>query len=45
LKLGRTAWRKRRNFSKFVQAFPLVLLLLMGWGFGELLGYLTRRPA
>ena len=45
LKLGMTAWRKRRNFSKFVQAFPLVLLLLMGWGFGELLGYLTRRPA
>jgi hypothetical protein len=45
LKLAMTAWGKKRNFLKFVQAFPLVLLLLMGWGFGELLGYLTRRPA
>ena len=45
MKLGKTAWSKRRNFGKFVQAFPLVWLLLMSWGWGELLGYLTRRPA
>lgn len=45
LKMGSAVWKKRRNFGKFLKALPLIVLLLASWGFGELLGYLTGRPA
>lgn len=45
LKLGLVALKKRRNLGKFCRALPLIALLLMAWGLGELAGYLTRRPA
>ncbi len=45
LKMAKTALGKHRQLGKFGKAFPLMLLLLTSWGLGELLGYLTRRPA
>jgi hypothetical protein len=35
---------KRRQWAEFVAASPLVLMLLAAWSWGELSGYLTRRP-
>jgi hypothetical protein len=37
--------KKGRNGDKFIQAFPLVVLLLVFWSYGEMIGYLTARPA
>lgn len=36
--------RKRRTFGKFLAASPAVLLLLIVWSAGELIGYVTGRP-
>jgi hypothetical protein len=35
---------KKRNAGAFLKAFPLTLLLLTFWSFGEFVGYLTGRP-
>lgn len=35
---------KKRNVGAFLKAFPLTLLLLSFWSFGEFVGYLTGRP-
>jgi hypothetical protein len=35
---------KKRNAGAFLKAFPLTLLLLTFWSFGEFIGYLTGRP-
>jgi hypothetical protein len=35
--------RKRRPFAAFLKALPLTSLLLAGWSWGELTGYLTAR--
>ena len=45
LKMTKTALKKRRNAGKFFKALPLITLLLITWGIGESLGYLTRKPA
>jgi hypothetical protein len=45
LKMSSAAWKRRRNFGKFLKALPFIVLLLASWSFGELLGYLTGRPA
>jgi hypothetical protein len=45
------AYRKRRTFAVFVRAFPYTALLIVGWSWGELTGYLSgtvnseSRPA
>jgi hypothetical protein len=41
-RLARTA-RQRDHFAPFARALPLIAALLVGWSFGEALGYLTRR--
>ena len=45
LKMTVTALQKRRNFGKFLAALPLIVVLLTTWGIGEMMGYLTTRPA
>lgn len=35
---------KKRNGGAFLKAFPLIVLLLTFWSFGEFVGYLTGRP-
>jgi hypothetical protein len=42
LRLARTA-RERGRFGKFIRAMPLIAALLVSWGFGEAMGYFTRR--
>lgn len=42
LRLARTA-RERGRFGPFARALPLIAALLVGWSFGEALGYITRR--
>lgn len=44
LRLARHQWQKRRTLGKFVAAAPVVVLLLMAWSLGEMIGYLTGRP-
>ncbi len=39
-----TQLNKRIRLGRFLLASPLVLLLLIAWSLGELLGYLTGRP-
>lgn len=48
LMLGRaivTILRKQRNVSRFILAFPLMVLLTVVWSWGEFIGYLTGRAA
>jgi hypothetical protein len=35
---------KRLTFGRFLAASPLILLLLIAWSFGELIGYITAEP-
>jgi hypothetical protein len=35
LKMGSAAWKKRRNFAKFLKPSPLIVLPLASWSFGE----------
>jgi len=32
------------NAWRFVAVSPAVFLLLAAWSFGEMMGYITRRP-
>lgn len=45
LKIFRTVLQKRRNFSKFLKAFPLIVVLLITWAVGEMMGHLTAHSA
>lgn len=40
----RAIFNKKRNGGAFLKAFPLTVLLLTFWSFGEFVGYLTARP-
>jgi len=40
----RMQFQKRVNAWRFVAVSPVVFLLLAAWSFGELIGYITRRP-
>lgn len=40
-RIGRTAWRRRLGFVKFVGSVHFIALLLAGWSLGEGIGYLT----
>ena len=40
----RMQFQKRVNAGRFVAVSPVVFLLLAAWSFGELIGYITRRP-
>lgn len=35
---------KRLTFGRFLAASPLILVLLIAWSFGELIGYVTAEP-
>jgi hypothetical protein len=37
------AWRKRRTMGAFIRAFPFTAALIVGWSWGELMGYSTGR--
>lgn len=43
LKLILIAVRKRRNFGKFIKALPIIPALLISWGLGEMMGYITAK--
>jgi hypothetical protein len=40
----RMQFQKRVNAWRFVAVSPAVFLLLAAWSFGEMMGYITRRP-
>lgn len=43
-RLARSQRSKRVTFRKFLSVSPLVLMLLVAWSLGELVGYVTSRP-
>jgi hypothetical protein len=40
LRIGRIAWNRRRYFTKYVAALPIIVLLQISWSLGEGIGYL-----
>ncbi len=45
LRVAMHIFRKRRFIDQFVFSFPALVMISLAWGWGELLGYLTGRPA
>jgi len=45
LRVAMHIYRKRRFIDQFVFSFPALVMISLAWGWGELLGYLTGRPA
>ena len=41
LRMTKTAWQRGRHFREYVQALPLIAILVAVWSLGEGLGYLT----
>ena len=39
-RIASDVWRKRRHLSELALSFPILLLLLLAWGFGEGVGYI-----
>jgi hypothetical protein len=40
----RMQFQKQVNAGRFIAVSPVVFLFLAAWSFGELIGYITRRP-
>lgn len=43
VRMGRTAWSRKRHFSEFVRSVPFLVPLLIGWSLGETIGYLAPQ--
>ena len=43
LRMASNVRRRRRHVGKFLRTLPLIVVFLMAWSLGELLGYVTSR--
>jgi hypothetical protein len=38
-----TVLKKRRHVGAFIKAIPYIILLLVAWSLGEMIGYVTEK--